>query len=382
VENKGKTRTDKLSCMTADGRVVPVRVSAALTQGPDGRTLIRAVVIDAGREKALEQALDDELRVHYDSNDIVGKSPAWRSVLSQIQMVAQTDAAVLIRGETGTGKELVARAIHGSSQRSARPLIRLNCAAIPANLAETELFGHEKGAFTGALALRRGRFELAHEGTLFLDEIGDLPLDLQPKLLRVLQEREFERVGGSRMIEVDVRLIAATHRDLETMVKEREFREDLYYRINVFPIDIPPLRDRKEDIPALANHAAARARSRVGFPEADITDSAMERLLDYAWPGNVRELENVVERAVILSRGGSIDAPHVLIGHSLGAPAMQPAAAGRLGIQEVEKAHIVKILEQAKWKIEGRGGAAELLEVRPSTLRARMKKLGIARPSA
>jgi transcriptional regulator with GAF, ATPase, and Fis domain len=368
--------------MTANGRVVPVHVSAALTQGPDGRPLIRAVVIDTGREKALEQALDDELRVHYDSDDSVGTSPAWRSVLSQIQMVAQTDAAVLIRGETGTGKELVARAIHASSQRSARPLIRLNCAAIPATLAETELFGHEKGAFTGALALRRGRFELAHEGTLFLDEIGDLPLDLQPKLLRVLQEREFERVGGSRMIEVDVRLIAATHRDLETMVRERELREDLYYRINVFPIEIPPLRERKKDIPALANHAAARARSRVGFPEADITDSAMERLLDYAWPGNVRELENVMERAVILSRGGSIDAPHVLIGHSLGAPAMQPAAPGPGGIQEVEKAHILKTLEQTKWKIEGRGGAAELLEVRPSTLRARMKKLGIARPSS
>jgi PAS domain S-box-containing protein len=380
VQQQGEKRTAKLSCMTSHGRVIPVHVNAVLTRGPDGQKLIRAVVTNAVREKALEQALEDELGVHYDSEHIVGESPAWLSVMSQIEMVAETDAAVLIRGETGTGKELVARAIHAASRRHKRPLIRLNCAAIPSTLAETELFGHEKGAFTGALALRRGRFEHAHEGSLFLDEIGDLPLELQPKLLRVLQEGEFERVGGTRMIEVDTRLIAATHRHLETMIMDEQFREDLYYRINVFPIYIPPLRERREDIPALARFAAERARRRSGYTESEITDRAIGRLLDYAWPGNARELENVMERAVILSRGGIIDESHVLIGPPTpGAQAEQPKPPGPTAMSETEKSHIQKALQECKWRVEGPSGAAALLEMKPSTLRSRMKKLGIER---
>ncbi|WP_296898731.1 sigma 54-interacting transcriptional regulator [Thiohalocapsa sp.] len=384
VEQRGATRTEKLSCMTANGNVVPIAVDAGIIKSVDDRPLIRAVVTDLRRESVLRQALDDELRAHYGTADVVGQSAAWLQVLSQIQLVAQTDAVVLIRGETGTGKEIVARAIHSSSQRQTRPLIRLNCAAIPATLAESELFGHEKGAFTGATSLRRGRFEHANDGTLFLDEVGELSTDLQPKLLRVLQEKEVERVGGSRIIKVDVRLIAATHRDLEAMVRDGLFREDLYYRINVFPIQIPPLRERPEDIPVLALNAARKAQIRVGLAQAEITEAAMERLLDYPWPGNVRELENVMERSVILSRGEAIDADHVLIGPSIRAPAqgVSPALSPSYSqtIRDAEKAHIINALEQARWKVEGPGGAAKRLQMSPSTLRGRMKKLGIERP--
>lgn len=382
VEQKGAVLTEKLSCMTSRGSVVPVHVNAAMIEGPDGRTLIRAVVTDVRREKALQQALEDELIDHYGASATVGTSPAWQQVLSHVELVAPTDAVVLVRGETGTGKELVARAVHAASQRRARPLIRLNCAAIPPTLAESELFGHEKGAFTGAVALRRGRFEHAHQGTLFLDEIGDLPLDLQPKLLRALQEQEFERVGGSRTIGVDVRLVAATHRDIESMVEDGRFREDLYYRISVFPIQIPPLRERRQDIPALAEHAVRRAQVRSGLPQSEVTAAAIERLMAYDWPGNVRELENVMERAVILSRGDPIDAGQILIGPGLGAraPAVQITASKPL--VDLEKNYIAETLAQANWKVEGPGGAAELLGMSPSTLRGRMKKLGLQRPAS
>ena len=282
---------------------------------------------------------------------------------------------MLILGETGTGKELICRALHHASPRSAAPLVKLNCAAIPSGLIESELFGHEKGSFTGALAQKRGRFELAHEGTIFLDEIGDIPLETQPKLLRLLQEQEFERVGGTRTISVHVRVIAATHRNLEDMVREGQFREDLFYRLNVFPIHLPPLRERREDIPVLAKFFAHRACGRLGRPPCEFSEAAVQRLQDYSWPGNVRELENIVERGVILCGGQTIDYEHVQV--EVGP---SPAATRAIrSLQEVEHDHIVAALQAAGFKVSGRGGAAELLGLKPTTLEARMKKLKISR---
>ena len=288
VYETGSGSTEKLSCMTASGRVVPIEVFATRFDDAAGRRLMRLIVTDVRRQRVVEQALEDEIKNLHDYEEIVGRSPAWREVLEQVDLVAATDATVLITGETGTGKELVARAVYHHSRRSAKPMIRLNCAAMPAGLVESELFGHEKGAFTGAIALKRGRFELAHEGTMFLDEIGDLPLEVQPKLLRVLQEHEFERVGGQRTLRVDTRLITATHRDLDAMAREGRFRDDLLYRINVFPIHLPPLRDRRTDIPLLAAFFASRFRIRSDHDSAHLSQQAMDRLLSYDWPGNVR----------------------------------------------------------------------------------------------
>ena len=278
-------------------------------------------------------------------------------------------------GETGTGKELICRAIHHRSRRGSSPLVKLNCAAIPSGLVESELFGHEKGAFTGAISRKLGRFELAHGGTIFLDEIGDIPLELQPKLLRILQEREFERVGGTRSIKVDTRLIAATHRNLEKAVSEGTFREDLFYRLNVFPITLPPLRARLEDIPLLTRFFVDRVCGRYGWPRCEVTETAMQRLETYTWPGNVRELENVVERAIILSRGQTVESAHIHVGevriHGENRP-IRP-------LKEAEREHILSALDATHWKVSGSGGAAELLDVKPTTLEARMKMLNIVR---
>jgi len=308
---------------------------------------------------------------------IVGRSPALRSVLEQIKMVAPTDATVLIGGETGTGKELIARAVHNQSGRRAHPFVKCNCAAIPTGLLESELFGHEKGAFTSAVSQRIGRFELASRGTIFLDEIGEAPLELQPKLLRVLQEREFERLGSSRTIHTDARLVTATNVNLPGMVEEKRFRADLYYRLNVFPIHVPPLRARPEDIPPLVRHFARNFAARMGRRIKWVSSTAMDALVRYSWPGNIRELQNLIERAVIRSPGERLDVPVSEIDEGIGAPKVR----GPQGtLEEAERAHILATLKDAGWVLSGPRGAAQRLGINRSTLQFRMKKLGIERP--
>ena len=331
------------------------------------------------RRAEAEIVLADEVQARYNFEEIIGQSTSLEEALKQVELVAPMDTSVLILGETGTGKEVICRAIHHSSPRNKKPLVKLNVAAIPSGLIESELFGHEKGSFTGAISQKQGRFELAHEGSIFLDEIGDLPLETQPKLLRLLQEQEFERVGGTRTIKVDIRVIAATHRNLEQMVRDGEFREDLFYRLNVFPISLPPLRDRREDIPVLANYFDNRICTRFGRQPCGFSKEAMDQLLDYRWPGNVRELENIVERAIILCGGETIRREHVRVesvsaagGHAMGDIELRP-------LQEVERDHIVAALRTCDGKVSGKGGAADRLGLKPSTLESRMKKLGISR---
>jgi len=304
---------------------------------------------------------------------MVGDSPSFRSILDQVSTVAPTDATVLILGETGTGKELIARAIHDLSSRRDHTFVKLNCAAIPTGLLESELFGHEKGAFTGAIAQKVGRFELAHKGTLFLDEVGDIPLELQPKLLRALQEHEFERLGGTRTIKVDVRLVAATNRDLSQMITAREFRSDLYYRLSVFPISVPPLRERAEDIPKLVRYFTQKFGRQMNKRIETIPYDTMEALSRYAWPGNVRELENLIERAVILTRGTSLQVPLAEL-RGVNAELSTP-----LTLADAERDHIRRVLEQANWVVGGPNGAAARLGMKRTTLQSKMKKLGIAR---
>lgn len=319
--------------------------------------------------------LEDEIRSNYFLEEIVGASAPLQSALRQVEVVAPSDSTVLICGETGTGKEQIARAIHRLSTRRQSTFVKLNCAAIPTGLIESEMFGHEKGAFTGAIAQRIGRFELANRGTIFLDEIGDIPVELQPKLLRVLQEQEFERLGSARTIQVDVRVIAATNRDLRQMVNEGEFRADLFYRLNVFPINVPPLRDRPEDIPSLVRHFAQQFSRRMGKQITTIHSETMDALTQYPWPGNIRELQNLIERAVILSPGSVLKVP---LGELRGAP----AAAGGAGLtlQEAERRHILNALEETRWVIGGPNGAAARLGMKRSTLQFRMQKLRISRP--
>ena len=303
---------------------------------------------------------------------IVGASVALDDVLAQVHTVAPTDSTVLIYGETGTGKELIARAIHEQSERKHGPFVKVNCGAIPTGLLESELMGHEKGAFTGAIAQRIGRFELAHGGTLFLDEIGEIATELQPKLLRLLQEREFERVGGTRTVRSNARLIAATNRDLSAMVKARTFREDLYYRLNVFPMTLPPLRNRRQDIPVLAEHFMRQLSARLNSTARYISATTLERMQQYDWPGNIRELENVIERAMILSRGPTLEVS------PLQNPSMPDALAAQGDdLASVNRAHILGVLEATGWIVAGPHGAAARLGVKRSTLNYRMKKLGI-----
>jgi formate hydrogenlyase transcriptional activator len=307
---------------------------------------------------------------------VIGRSSALESVLEQVERVAPTDSTVLIQGETGTGKELIAHAIHNLSSRCGRPFIRLNCAAIPLDLLESELFGHEKGAFTGAIAQKVGRFELADKGTLFLDEVGDIPPALQPKLLRVLQEQEFERLGSTRTHQVDVRLVAATNRNLMEMANRGDFRSDLYYRLNVFPVQLPPLRDRREDIPELVAHFVEIYGRRMNRRIQHIPPTTMSALTSYQWPGNVRELQNLIERAVILSNDGVLPNPLPLTGIQ---SSMVSTAATTL--KESERSLILRTLEEVRWVIGGPKGAATKLGLKRTTLIHKMQKLGISRPS-
>ena len=318
--------------------------------------------------------LRDEIRLEHDFEEIVGGSPGLRAVLKQAETVAPTDSTVLIIGETGTGKELVARAIHNLSGRRDHLLVKLNCAAIPTGLLESELFGHEKGAFTGAIAQKIGRFEVASHGTLFLDEVGDIPLELQPKLLRVLQEKEFERLGSTRTQRVDVRLIAATNRDLTQMVADKQFRSDLYYRLNIFPLSIPPLRERTEDIPTLVRHFVARYAREMNRKIESIPEEAMDAVSRYAWPGNIRELQNFIERAVILSPGKVLRAP---LGELERSAAAAPTSLNTL--EEAERSHILKALDETRGVVGGRNGAAQRLGLKRTTLIYKMQKLGITR---
>ncbi|MFN7927479.1 MAG: sigma 54-interacting transcriptional regulator [Blastocatellia bacterium] len=319
--------------------------------------------------------LEDEIRTIHNFAEIIGESTALKRILKHVETVAPTDSTILICGETGTGKELIARALHNLSTRQSRTLVKLNCAAIPTGLLESELFGHEKGAFTGAIAQRIGRFELAHKGTLFLDEVGDIPLELQPKLLRVLQEQEFERLGSTRTQKVDVRLIAATNCDLAQMVADKQFRSDLYYRLNVFPLTIPPLRERQTDIPLLVRFFAQKFAHRMKRRIERIPTEVMTTLMQYPWPGNVRELENVIERAVILSTGPELAIPIAEL-----KPAAKTEAMSTDNLEAAEREHILRVLRETNWIVGGPIGAAERLGMNRSTLRSRMQKLGIERP--
>jgi formate hydrogenlyase transcriptional activator len=340
----------------------------------------RQVVDRANKLTEEKLYLQDEIRTEYNFEEIVGESPALKRILGQLQTVAPIDSTILILGETGTGKELIARAIHNLSARRERTLVKVNCAAIPTGLLESELFGHEKGAFTGAIAQRIGRFELAHRGTLFLDEVGDIPFELQPKLLRVLQEQEFERLGSPRTLRVDVRLVAATNADLAQRVADNQFRSDLYYRLNVFPVIIPPLRERREDIPVLVRYFAQKHARRMKKPIDTIPAKAMITLTEYHWPGNVRELENFIERAVILSRGPELQVPLAELKHKPGPTTVTTNRGdGIATLEHAEREHIVRALGEAHWIVGGPTGAAARLGMKRTTLQSRMRKLGITR---
>jgi len=307
---------------------------------------------------------------------IIGRSPALQQVLQQARIVASTDSTVLLHGETGTGKELIARAIHNLSSRRERPYVRMNCAAIPSGLLESKLFGHEKGAFTGALLQRKGRFELADGGSLFLDEIGDISLELQPKLLRAIQEQEFERLGSSKTISVNVRLIAATHRDLRAMIRDEKFREDLFYRFNVFPIEIPPLRERREDIPLLVSFFVSKFSARMRKQIKSIPKQAMEMLTNYSWNGNVRELANFIERAVIITRGQQLEVPLATLPTSSDTVV---AVGSNSTFRQAESSLIIEALRAATGRIAGKGGAAERLGLKRTTLQNKIRRLGITK---
>jgi formate hydrogenlyase transcriptional activator len=362
------------------GNQVAIAVENALAFGE-----IRELKDQLSKEKLY---LEDEIRTEMNFAQIIGNSSSLRKVLKHVETVAPTDSTVLIYGETGTGKELIARAIHDLSPRRSKPFVKLNCAAIPTGLLESELFGHEKGAFTGAIAQRIGRFEVANGGTIFLDEIGEVPLELQTKLLRVLQEREFERLGSSRTLRTDARLIAATNRDLEVMVSEQKFRSDLFFRLNVFPVHVPPLRDRQGDIPLLVRHFTQQFSRRMKKTMDTIPSAAMDALCRYHWPGNIRELQNVIERAVIISTGPalSIDVSDLKLPKSdrtSEAPALSNSANGTLHnvLEETERQQILKALKQSNWVVAGPNGAAAQLGMKRTTLQQRIHKLGIVRDS-
>jgi formate hydrogenlyase transcriptional activator len=375
--------SEGLSACRADGEEFPVEatVSRAEASGEIFHTIILRDVNERHRAEAelrkvqLERRyLQEEIDMELNVADIVGASPALQRALRDVARVAGTDSTVLITGETGTGKERIARAIHEASNRRNRVLVKVNCAALPSGLIESELFGHEKGAFTGALSRRIGRFELADGGTIFLDEIGDLPPELQAKLLHVLQEGEFERVGGTRTLKVDARVIAATNRDLEKAVADDRFRADLYYRLKVFPIHVPPLRERTEDIPLLVRYFARMYGAKLGKRLDTIPQERLDALVRYQWPGNVRELGNVIERAAILSRGNELD-----LSDWLTRPGAQAPPQGILTLDDMQRRHIVEVLKRTGWRVSGAKGAAHILALKPSTLRARMHKLGIRR---
>lgn len=329
---------------------------------------------------SLECLFDDEVGGEPSFDGIIGRSSALCSVLREIRLVAPTDSTVLIYGETGTGKELIARAIHELSSRRKNAYVKLNCAAIPTGLLESELFGHERGAFTGAIAQRIGRFEVANHGTAFLDEIGEIPLELQPKLLRVLQEREFERLGSTRTLRTDARLVAATNRNLAEMVEDHRFRSDLFYRLNVFPVRVPALRERREDIPLLVWHFVGQFAGRMKREYESISPETMKALCEYDWPGNIRELQNLIERAVILCPGPVLCVPIRDLHPRMIAMPTNGHTMQHQTLQEAERAHILRTLKEVRWVVGGPNGAAARLGMRRSTLQFRMKKLGIVRP--
>ncbi len=328
----------------------------------------------------------EEIKIDYNFEEMVGKSPVFLSLIGKIRCVAPTNATVLIAGESGTGKELVARAIHARSLRSQGPLVKVNCAAISAGLVESELFGHVRGAFTGAIDRRIGRFEFAQGGTIFLDEVGELPLETQAKLLRVLQEREFEPVGSNRTVQADVRVIAATNRQLEHAVQEGRFRADLYFRLNVVPIELPPLRERQSDIPELVHFILAQHNRQFGRKIESVADETMQQLMNYHWPGNIRELQNVLARAVVLSHGpvlrlgeGFLNAARPATQPETSRPALTALPISQ-ELSQIQRNHVLQVLQGANWVIEGPKGAARILGLHPNTLRSRMKKLNIERP--
>ena len=379
----------ELQMVRKNGELIDVLLSAVTVPDPKtGRRYSLAFIVDVTERNRLRKVelekvyLQEELDAVRGFGEIVGEAESMQRIFEAIQTVAPTDATVLILGETGTGKELVARAIHRSSHQSEKSLVRVNCAALPATLVESELFGHEKGAFTGALTRRLGRFELADGGTILLDEIGDLPLELQSKLLRVLQDGEFERVGGTSTQRVEVRVVAATNRNLEKALRQGRFRSDLFYRLNVFPIELPPLRERRDDIPLLARHFVMRYASKLAKQVEKIPRPTMDTLLTYPWPGNVRELENVIERGVIIARGPRLEPgqwlPHLPENRPSPVAPEAPATA-MLTLDELQRRHILEALERTGWLVSGQRGAARLLGLKPTTLEARMKKLGIER---
>jgi PAS domain S-box-containing protein len=351
-----------------------LEVASHIAAAVDHTVTVQRIFDETEKLKEEKRYLEEELRTEYSFEEIIGNSPDLKRVLKQVETVAPTDATTLIQGETGTGKELIARAIHNLSRRRQRAFVKLNCSAIPLGLLESELFGHEKGAFTGAIAQRIGRLELAHQGTLFLDEIGDLPLELQPKLLRALQEKEIERLGGKRTIPVDVRLIAATNHDLAKMVREGQFRSDLYYRLRVFPIDIPSLRQRRSDIPLLVNYFVTKHARRMKKHIDTVPENTMSALMTWHWPGNIRELENFIERAVILTQGSVLRAPLAELELN-----EESAVPENSDLRKAEREHITRVLREAKGIIGGPGGAAERLGLKRTTLNSKLKKLGIGK---
>ncbi len=366
-----------------DGHEFPVDIMLGPVEGPEGQVVL-SVIRDLSEKRRAEEALrrseqeksylEEELVATQQFEEIVGESSGLKRVLKQVEDVAGTDATVLILGETGTGKELIARAIHRLSPRRDNAFVKLNCSAIPSGLLESELFGHEKGAFTGAIAQKIGRLELAHQGTFFLDEVGDLPAELQPKILRALQEKEFERVGGTRTIPVNIRLVAATNRDLAKMVNAGQFRSDLYYRLRVFPVTIPPLRERREDIPLLVRYFLASHSKRMGRRIETIPDETMKTLVRWHWPGNVRELENFIERSVILSPGAVLRAPLAELEQI-----EESSGSADTNLEAAEREHILRVLRECKGMISGANGAAERLGLKRTTLNSKIKKLGIHR---
>ena len=390
----GKPQLIELRMVKQDGTSFWVRLDTAAAKDADGMPVCRVVIIDITEQKRLEEAenviseinrnkelleiergyLQDEIKLLYNHEDIIGRSDGLKYVLYKVEQIAATDTNVLVLGETGTGKELVVRSIHSNSLRKNRTLVKVNCAALPPNLIESELFGHEKGSFTSSQARFLGRFEVANGGTLFLDEIGELPLDLQAKLLRVVEDGEFERLGSTDTIKVDTRIIAATNRDLEEEVRNGRFREDLWYRLNVFPITVPPLRDRLNDIPPLVDFCVKKISKRLGKTIEIIPKGVMSTLESYHWPGNVRELQNVLERAILNSSGPTLCLADELKKRS------GDLAGIKKSLEEVERDYIVRILEETQWKVGGQNSASEILGLNRSTLRARMRKLDIRKP--
>jgi PAS domain S-box-containing protein len=391
-DETGKTQcciwmTEEQAARRTDGEEFPLEATISHVK-VGGQNLYTIILRDINERKQAEAKIQklslenlylrEEIKTEYNFEEVIGACPAIKKTFHKIEQVASTDSTVLIIGETGTGKELIARAIHNRSRRKNRPLIKVNCAALSPGLIESEFFGHEKGSFTGAITQRIGRFELADGGTIFLDEIGDISPEVQAKLLRVLQEHEFERVGGTKTLRVDARVIAATNRDLEKAVAEDRFRADLYYRLNVFPIHLPPLRERKDDIPLLIRYFASKHMLRIGKQITRIEQETVKRLMAYPWPGNIRELENVVERAVILSAGSTLEVEEELL---LSSKQSESTASKPKSLEDVEREHILQVLDQVGWVIEGPKGAAGILGLKPNTLRSRMQKLDIKKPA-